>query len=71
MLGMQILDALNAMDIAASIDDLNDKEIILAGEGLGGLWAILCGIFRPEIKAVVTVNTLPSYMLLLSDKYFT
>jgi cephalosporin-C deacetylase-like acetyl esterase len=70
MLGMQALDVLKGIDLITGRNDLKGKPVIVAGEGLGGLLALLGGIYRPEISAVITVNTLPSYKLLLSSRYY-
>ncbi len=70
MLGMQTLDVLQGINFILGSSVFKDRPVLLAGEGLGGLWALLGAVFHPEVQSVVTVNTLPSYQLLLSGKYY-
>lgn len=70
MTGMQTLDVLKGIDVLSEMITFEGKSVILIGEGLGGLWSLMGGIFYPEIETVITVNTLPSYKLLLSGKYY-
>jgi cephalosporin-C deacetylase-like acetyl esterase len=70
MLGMQVLDVLKGIDLISGRRDLRGKSVIVVGEGLGGLWALFADIYRPGIQSVVTINTLPSYKLLVSSKYY-
>jgi cephalosporin-C deacetylase-like acetyl esterase len=70
MLGMQVLDVLKGIDLISGRRDLRDKPVIIIGEGLGGLWALIGSIYSPDIQSVITVNTLPSYKLLVSSRYY-
>ncbi len=70
MVGMQVLDVLNGINLITETSTMKNRPVLLAGEGLGGLWALLAAAFHPGIQSVVTINTLPSYQLLLSGKYY-
>ncbi len=70
MLGMRTFDVINVMDYIKSREDLNRRPIVLVGEGLGGLWALLAMIYNSNADAVICVGTLPSYKLLLNAQYY-
>ena len=70
VLGMRALDVMRGVDLLYSRNDLKGRKIIVAGEGLGGLWALLAAIYDPRVEGVVTIGTLPSYRLLISHQYY-
>jgi cephalosporin-C deacetylase-like acetyl esterase len=70
MLGMRTFDVLKVMDYIKSREDLNSRAIVLVGEGLGGLWALLAASYHSDADAVVCIGTLPSYKLLLNRQYY-
>jgi pimeloyl-ACP methyl ester carboxylesterase len=70
MLGMRTFDVLNVIHYIKFCDDLQSKSIVIVGEGLGGLWALLAASYNSEVKAVVCIRTLPSYKLLLNSHYY-
>ena len=70
MLGMRTFDVINAIHYIKSRDDLRDKSIVIVGEGLGGLWALLAATYNSDVDAVVCIGTLPSYKLLLNSQYY-
>ena len=67
---MRTLDLIKGIDFVSSLDHLKGRKIVLLGEGLGGLWALLAASYDPRVSGVVTVGTLPSYQLLLKSKYY-
>jgi hypothetical protein len=69
-LGMRTLDLIKGIDFVSSLDHLKGRKIVLVGEGLGGLWALLAASYDPRVSGVVIVGTLPSYRLLLESKYY-
>jgi len=70
-LGMRTLDVIRGVDFLGSLDELEGKNIVLVGEGLGGLWALLAAVYDPRVSGVVTIGTLPSYQLLVKSKYYS
>ncbi len=70
ILGMRTLDVLRGVDLLHSRGDLKGRKIIVVGEGLGGVWALLAAIYDPRVEGVVTIGTLPSYRLLISHHYY-
>jgi cephalosporin-C deacetylase-like acetyl esterase len=70
MLGMRTLDVINAIDFIKSRHDLKNKSVVLVGEGLGGLWALLAAVYDSRSDGVICIGTLPSYFLLLKKKYY-
>jgi pimeloyl-ACP methyl ester carboxylesterase len=70
-LGMRTLDVIRGVDFLTSLDDLEGRRIVLVGEGLGGLWALLAAVYDPRASGVVTIGTLPSYRLLVKSKYYS
>jgi cephalosporin-C deacetylase-like acetyl esterase len=69
-LGMRTFDMLRGIDFLNSRDDLKGRKIVTVGEGLGGLWALLASVYDPRIDGVVTIGTLPSYKLLITNQYY-
>lgn len=69
-LGMRTLDLIKGIDFLNSRDDLKGRKIVTVGEGLGGLWALLASVYDPRIDGVLTVGTLPSYKLLITNQYY-
>ncbi|MDD4869199.1 MAG: alpha/beta fold hydrolase [Kiritimatiellae bacterium] len=70
MLGMRALDVVRAIDLIKSRDDLKKSRVVLIGEGLGGLCALVAGAYDTRPASIVCVGTLPSYKLLMSNKYY-
>jgi cephalosporin-C deacetylase-like acetyl esterase len=70
MLGMRTLDVIYAIDFVKSRQDIKNKSIVLIGEGLGGLWALLAAAYDSRTDGVICIGTLPSYLLLLKNKYY-
>ncbi|HEU4633500.1 MAG TPA: acetylxylan esterase, partial [Flavisolibacter sp.] len=71
MLGMRTYDLIRGIDFLESRKDLQGREIVLYGEGQGGLWALLASIYNRGGYKVITENTLASYRQLVSEKYYT
>jgi hypothetical protein len=69
-LGMRTLDMIRGVDFINSREEMKGKKIVMAGEGLGGLWALMASVYDPRVEGVVTVGTLPSYKLLITSKYY-
>ncbi len=69
-LGMRTFDIIKGIDFIKSRNDLSKRKIIVIGEGLGGLWALMAAGFDNRIDGVVTVGTLPSYKLILRSKFY-
>ncbi len=69
-LGMRTLDVIRGIDFLHSQSDLTGRKFIIVGEGLGGLWGLLAAIYDPRVDGVVSVGTLPSYKLLISNQYY-
>ena len=67
---MRTLDVLKVIGYIKSRDSLKDKSIVVVGEGLGGLWALLATSYNTDVDAVVCIGTLPSYKLLLNSQYY-
>ena len=69
-LGMRTFDILRGVDFINSRNDLKGRKIVVVGEGLGGLWALLASGYDSRIQGVVTDGTLPSYKLLTNNQYY-
>ncbi|MCK9413284.1 MAG: alpha/beta fold hydrolase [Prolixibacteraceae bacterium] len=69
-LGMRTFDVIRGIDLLHSRDDFKGRKIIVVGEGLGGLWALLASVYDSRINGVVTIGTLPSYKLLITNHYY-
>jgi len=70
MLALRSFDVIRAIDFAKSRDDLKGRKIVLVGEGLGGLWALIAAAYDGRPDGVVTVGTLASYKLALNSHYY-
>jgi len=70
MLSMRTMDVIRAIDFISSRDDLKNKQVVIVGEGLGGLWSTLAAAYDPRAEKVVCVGTLPSYKLLVDNQYY-
>jgi pimeloyl-ACP methyl ester carboxylesterase len=70
MLGMRTFDLIKCIDFLKSRKDLKGRKIVVIGEGLGGLWALTASVNDPRINGIVTVGTLPSYKLLVTNQYY-
>lgn len=69
-LGMRTFDVIRGIDLLNCRDDIKERKIVMLGEGLGGLWAMLAAIYDSRIEGVVSVGTLPSYKPLITNKYY-
>jgi cephalosporin-C deacetylase-like acetyl esterase len=70
-LGLRTLDIITGINYIKSRKDLRNRRIIVAGEGLGGLWAMLAAIYDIRVNGVVTEHTLPTYMHLVKKQYYS
>lgn len=70
------LDAMRALDVIGAADYLRARPesaaqpLRVVGEGQGGLWALLAAALDPDLSAVATIGTLPSYRLLVENPYY-
>lgn len=69
-LGMRTFDLLRGIDFIASHEDLKGRKIVMLGEGLGGLWALLASVYDVRVEGVATIGTLPSYKELIANQYY-
>ncbi len=69
-LGMRTLDILKGVDFMKSRENLQNREIVVIGQGLGGLWAVTAAAFDERINGIVTIGTLPSYFPLIDNMYY-
>jgi len=69
-LGLRAIDLIRGIDYIGSVDEIKDRKIVVIGEGLGGLWALMASVFDPRIEGVVTMGTLPSYKMIVESKYY-
>jgi len=67
MLAMRTLDVIRATDYLAGRAELTGRPIVLVGEGLGGVWSLMACAFDRRPAAVVCVNTVPSYKLIVGS----
>jgi cephalosporin-C deacetylase-like acetyl esterase len=70
MLAMRTLDVTRGIDFLKSQSELKGKKVVVYGEGLGGLWALLAAVYDARVDGVVTENTLVSYKDLVNKKYY-
>jgi pimeloyl-ACP methyl ester carboxylesterase len=70
MIGMRTFDVMRCIDFIQTRKDLSGRKIFVYGEGQGGLWALLAGIYDARVAGVVTEGTLTSYKELISNKYY-
>jgi cephalosporin-C deacetylase-like acetyl esterase len=67
---MKTLDIIYGIRFVKSLKEFEDRNIVVAGEGAGGLWCTLAAAYDPSIKGVITAGTLPSFKLLVRAKYY-
>ncbi len=70
MLAMRTLDVIRGIDFLKSQKEFDGKKVVLYGEGLGGLWALLASVYDSRVNGVVTDGTLASYKSLITNKYY-
>ena len=69
-LGMRTLDVIRGIDFLAGKNLLQKRDVIVVGEGLGGLWAVTAAGADPRIRGAVACGTLPSYKLLTHARVY-
>lgn len=69
-LALRALDTIRAIDYLRSLDAFKSRPVVLVGEELGGLWAMMATAFDPRPAGVVCVRTLPSYKLIVGSQYY-
>jgi len=70
LLAMQTLDVIRAIDWIGARENLAGRPVLLVGEGLGGVWAMMSAAFDPRPAGVACVRTVPSYRLIVDSKYY-
>jgi pimeloyl-ACP methyl ester carboxylesterase len=61
---------IRAVDFLKSRRDLKGRKVVVVGEKIGGLWALMASIYDQRVEGIVTIGTLPSYMPLITNKYY-
>lgn len=69
-LGMRTLDVIRGIDFLAGTNLLQKRDVIVVGEGLGGLWAVTAAGADPRVHGSVALGTLPSYKLLTHARLY-
>jgi len=69
-LALRTFDVIRAIDYLRSLDTAAPRPIVVVGEELGGVWAMLAAVFDPTVAGVVCVRTLPSYKLIVRSQYY-
>lgn len=70
MLAMRTFDVMRGIDFLKSKKELEVRKVVVYGEGIGGLWALLAAIYDSRVSGVVTDGTLSSYQQLVTNKYY-
>jgi cephalosporin-C deacetylase-like acetyl esterase len=70
MLGMRTFDIMRGIDFLQTRNELQNKKIIVYGEGIGGLWATLASIYDSRVSSIITDGTLTSFKQLVNNKYY-
>ncbi len=68
--GLRVLDIMRAVDFARGRDDLKDRPVAVAGEGLLGVAALAAAALDARIAAAASVRTLSSYLLLTGNAVY-
>ncbi|MGC9320100.1 MAG: prolyl oligopeptidase family serine peptidase, partial [Armatimonadota bacterium] len=68
MMGARALDLLRVMD-HLDAEARQPGRYVLAGEGLGGTWAMAAALADERVAGVATVGTLASWRLLIESKW--
>lgn len=69
-LAMRTWDVIRGIDLLEAQHQLVNRKLVVVGEGLGGLWAMLAAINDLRVSGVVAIGTLPSYKLLTHNRYY-
>ncbi|MDY0167123.1 MAG: alpha/beta fold hydrolase [Thermoguttaceae bacterium] len=70
MLAMRAYDVVRSIDYLAGREGLAGRPVVLVGEGLGGVWALVAAAFDARAAGVVCVETVPSYKLIVDSRYY-
>ena len=70
MLAMRTCDVVRSLDYLQSSEELGERPVVLVGEGLGGIWALVTAAFDDRPAGVVCVGTVPSYHLIVDAHYY-
>lgn len=70
MLAMRTFDIMRGIDFLQSRKELQGRKLLIYGEGIGGLWALLASIYDQRVDGVTTRGTLVSYKELVNKKYY-
>lgn len=69
-LGMRTLDVIRGLDFLAGKNLVQKRDVIVVGEGGGGLWAATAAANDDRIQGFVALGTLPSYKLLTHARIY-
>ena len=69
-LALRALDVIRAVDYVQGQKALAGRGVILVGEELAGLWALVAAAFDPRPAGVVCVGMVPSYKLIVGSQYY-
>jgi pimeloyl-ACP methyl ester carboxylesterase len=67
---LRTLDVLRAVDLLQERAELRSRNVVVVGEGRGGIWALKAAAFDRRIKAVACLGMLASYKLLTENRYY-
>jgi cephalosporin-C deacetylase-like acetyl esterase len=70
LLAKQAFDVVRATDYLAASGGPAPQRVVLLGEGLGGVWALVAAAFDSRPAGVITVGTVPSYKLIVGAQYY-
>jgi len=70
LLALQAFDVIRAVDYVAGRAELASRRLVLVGEGLGGVWALVAAAMDPRPAVVVAVGAVPSYKLIVGAPYY-
>ncbi|MBN2294902.1 MAG: acetylxylan esterase [Pirellulales bacterium] len=70
MAAMRAYDVIRAVDYLRNQKEFAKRPIVLAGEGLGGVWALIAAVFDTRTAGVICVDMVPSYKLIVGSQYY-
>jgi cephalosporin-C deacetylase-like acetyl esterase len=70
ILGQQVGDILCSLNWLKTRAEFAESQVVVMGEGIGGLWAMIAAAFDSRVSAAIAYKTLLSFRSLVEEQFY-